>query len=456
MLQYITRRLLIALPTLFIISVVVFSLGQQLTRDPVMENGGQAFTATTNDPEAEAVFMATQAERLHVNQPNFYLGIHLNCLPDTLYKVYPQWRQNTMRTQALQCGAWQPVAEWHQAVAALIRTLEILPDSVKTPTLNQTISRIKTATDTALIATSLKEIENLRLPSANLDWTLQDLKNKLSGIAPRDGYGYPVLTWYGIPNQYHNWLTGKYSQELGSPWKKITYSLYVTLFINSISLVLSFLLGIPLGLFLGTSPRWDRWSKRPLMITYIIPMLLLGCLLRYLFATSGHGLYSTYIGGTGTSLYNPEQITLWRWFMTNQGRLLLPVLTITLHTMAFVALQMRSSVFSVARQDYIRTAYAKGLSKRRIVWRHIFINALFPIIVIFGAMIPGIIGGAIGTELIFGINGLGYSTYTAIMSKDYDVMMTIVLMISVLTISGSLLADILLAWVDPRIRRLER
>ncbi len=452
MLKYITRRLLIALPTLFIISVVVFLFGLQLTKDPVMENGGQSFTAATNDPEAEAVFMAQQAERLHVNLPPFYVGVHLNCLPDTLYKVYPQWRQNTMRTQALQCGAWQPVAEWHGAMAALIRAWEALPDSLRKTNVATSFSRLKTATDTAKITFFLKEIATGLPPDARTQGLLQELNNKLPGIVPRDGYGYPVLTWYGVPNQYHNWLTGKYSTELGSPWKKMAYPLRVTLFINVVALVLGFVLGIPLGLFLGTSPRWDRWTKRPLMVLYIIPLLLLGCILRYLFATSGHGFYSTYIGGTGTSLYNPEQASFGRWLVINQGRLLLPILTTTLHTMALIALQMRSSVLKVARQDYIRTAYAKGLPRYRIVQKHIFANALFPIIVLFGAMIPSIIGGAIGTELIFGINGLGYTSYDAILNKDYDVMMTIVLLVAVLTITGSLLADILLAWVDPRVK----
>lgn len=455
MLQYITRRLLIALPTLFIISVVVFLLGLQLTSDPVMENGGQAFTATTNDPEAEAVFMARQAERLHVNLPAFYIGIHPNCLPDTLYKVYPQWRKNTMRAQALQCGAWQPVVEWHQAIARLVRSVEALPDSLKTSDPVLPLNRLKTATDTADIIALLQELDRNLPAVAGIEQSMLHLKNKLPGIFPQNSYGYPVPVWYGVPNQYHNWLTGKYSYESGSPWKTIAYPLRVTLFINLVALLLGFLLAIPLGLFLGTSPRWDRWSKRALMITYVIPVLLLGCILRYLFATSGHGLYSSYIGGTGTSLYNPEQVSFSRWLVTNQGRLLLPILTITIHTMAFVALQMRSSVLSVARQDYIRTAYAKGLPKRRIVWRHIFANALFPIIVIFGAMIPGILGGAIGTELIFGINGLGYTTYDALLNRDYNVLMTIVLMVATLTITGSLLADILLAWVDPRVRRKE-
>ena len=453
MLQYILRRLLIAVPILFLVSVIVFLAGQQLQDDPFANKDAQPFTGSTNDPEAEAIYWANQAKILHIHSPNFYFNIALNCLPDTFYKVQPVWRKRVMRQMALQCGEWQPVADYQHALAQSIRVIEALPDSLVQRTLaNKTISLLKTATSAHVADTLLHALQKTVIAPASLAAETAELKRLLQNTNPKPGWGYPVFHWYGSQNQYHHWLTGQYSSENHSPWKILQYPLRVTLVIKFTAILLSFLIAIPLGLFLGTHERWDKVSKRVLMLFYIVPVLLIGCGLRYLFATPGYGFFSTYIGGIGTSVYNPETDHFWRWIVANQGRLLLPIVTVGLHTMAFTALQMRSGVLAVARQDFIRTARAKGLPQRMIVWRHILGNALFPIIVIFGSIFPSVLGGTILVELIFNIYGIGSVTYEAVLDQNYPVLMTVVMLAAALTILGSLVADILMAWVDPRVR----
>ncbi len=454
MLRYTLHRLLLAIPTLFIISVVVFLASQSLSSDLVATYGGTPYVGASSDPDAEATFMARQAANLHVDLPNFYFAISNNCLPDTFHKIQPAWRRRTMRTQALQCGSWAPVQHFHNTMAALIRALEALPDSlVRRTEANAAIATLKTSTDTALTAQYLGRLEQTVQPSYMSQRAVQDLRIALADIAPQDTWGYPVLRWYGTPNQYHNWLTRKYAHETSSPWKALAYPMRVTLFIKLSGLLLALLLAIPSGLYLGNSPRWDRWGKRSLMLLYVVPIVLIGCGLRYLFATPGHGLFSSYIGGVGTGLYNPDRSSFWQWVSTNFGRLLLPILTVGLHFFALVTLQMRSSTVSVLRQDYIRTARAKGVPVRRMLWRHVLPNAVFPILIIFGSMFPIVLGGALLVELIFSINGIGWATYDAVLTLDYPVLMTVVLLSAMLTIVGSLVADLLLAWADPRLRK---
>jgi peptide/nickel transport system permease protein len=106
----------------------------------------------------------------------------------------------------------------------------------------------------------------------------------------------------------------------------------------------------------------------------------------------------------------------------------------------------------VMREDYLRTAKAKGVPNWRIQWLHAVPNALFPIITIMGGLLPGAVSGSIIIESIFNINGLGHATVEAVLTGDYPVMMSIVLMTSVLTITGNLLVDLLYAWLDPRVR----
>lgn len=445
MFKYLIKRLIIAIPTLFLISVIVFLMGQYITDDPMAAHGGQSFSGATNDPDAESAYLMQQAHHLHMDKPNFYCAIGLTCLPDTLYKIQPVWRKNKMKKLALQCGDWIRVKEYETQLAASIRWIEALPDSLLQRTeVNKTISLLKTAT----IPVKCTQLIN-ELPSGA---PIDSLKSSLIHIYPTSGWGIPTLHWYGHNNQYHDWLTGKYARENNSPWKKIYYPLRVTLFIKIMALLLAFGVAIPIGLLLGNRPKWDKFSKYLLVLLYVSPVILIGCVLRYLFATPGHGWFSPFIGGIGTSVYNTEVSSFGTWIMANKGRLLLPIITVSMHTLAFIALQMRSGVIAVAQQDFIRTAQAKGLPNRNILWRHIFPNALFPIVVLFGNVLPSVLSGAVLVELIFNINGLGYATYEAILNQDFQVLMTIVLLTATVTIIGSLIADLLLSWLDPRVR----
>ena len=445
MLKYLIKRIIIAIPTLFLISVIVFLMGQSVTDDPMAAHGGQSFSGATNDPDAESAYLTQQAHHLHIDKPNFYCAIGLTCLPDTLYKIQPVWRKNKMKKLALQCGDWIRVKEYEAQLAASIRWIEALPDSLLQRTeVNKTISLLKTATNPVDCDRLIAE-----LPPGD---AINRLKNCLTGIYPTSGWGIPALHWYGLNNQYHDWLTAKYASENHSPWKKIYYPLRVTLFIKIMALLLAFGLAIPVGLILGNQPKWDKFSKYLLVLLYVSPVILIGCVLRYLFATPGQGWFSPFIGGVGTSVYNNQVSSFGTWIMANKGRLLLPIITVSVHTLVFIALQMRSGVISVAQQDFIRTAQAKGLPNRNILWRHIFPNALFPIVVLFGNLLPSVLSGAVLVELIFNINGLGYTTYDAILNQDFQVLMTIVLLTATVTIIGSLIADLLLSWLDPRVR----
>jgi peptide/nickel transport system permease protein len=227
----------------------------------------------------------------------------------------------------------------------------------------------------------------------------------------------------------------------------------VSLFINLTALVLALLLGILTGMWTTRLPqRKERVSSRVLILIYVVPVLLIACVLRYLFATPGHGLFSSWIGGVGPGIYDSERISFMAWVVANKGKLLLPIIALAIHFTALIALQMRTGMVAILKHDYIRTARAKGLSETAVYWRHAFPNALSPVITVMGMILPAAVSGAIVVEAVFNINGLGYTIIEAIQTGNYPVMMSIVMLAAVLTVVGSLLADICLAWLDPRIR----
>ena len=231
---------------------------------------------------------------------------------------------------------------------------------------------------------------------------------------------------------------------------KIIYPLRVTLFINIVAILLSLLLGVFAGVMIsGRQQKVDLIGKRLLVVIYVVPILVIGPLLRFLFATKGVGLYSPWIGGIGTSTYNPEVQSFVSWVVQNQGRLFLPILTLSTHLFALIALQMRTGMIGTLRLDYIRTARSKGLSENAIRWKHAFKNALFPVITIIGALLPFTVGGSLIVEAIFNINGLGHSILEAFFANDHTVLMSVVMLAAVLTVAGNLLSDILFAWINP-------
>ncbi len=141
----------------------------------------------------------------------------------------------------------------------------------------------------------------------------------------------------------------------------------------------------------------------------------------------------------------------WEIITLRAKHLALPLFCWTYASFAFLSRQMRGGMLSVLRQDFIRTARAKGVEAESVIWKHTFRNSLLPIITLFANVFPRMIAGSIVIELIFTIPGMGYTLYGGILSQDYPLVFTIVLMSAVLTMIGYLVADILYAVVDPRI-----
>ncbi len=132
--------------------------------------------------------------------------------------------------------------------------------------------------------------------------------------------------------------------------------------------------------------------------------------------------------------------------------LILPVGLSAFGGLAGLSRYMRSNMLEVIRQDYILTARAKGLRERTVIYKHALRNALLPVITILGLSVPGLIGGSVIFETIFAIPGMGQLFYMSVMSRDYPVVMGILLIGAVLTLLGNLLADVSYALADPRIR----
>jgi peptide/nickel transport system permease protein len=224
----------------------------------------------------------------------------------------------------------------------------------------------------------------------------------------------------------------------------------VTAWLNFFSIFLTYVIAIPLGVYSATHPQTfsDRAMTIVLFILYSLPSFWVGSILILLF-TGGLGF--NWFPSHGMSSMNSENLSAFAWLKDVIWHLTLPTVCLTYGGIAAISRFMRAGMLETIRQDYIRTARAKGLSEGVVVFKHALRNSLIPILTLLAYLLPSMFGGSIIIESIFSIDGLGKLMFDAILNRDYPVIMSEVFISGFLTLLGILLADISYAIVDPRI-----
>ena len=275
--------------------------------------------------------------------------------------------------------------------------------------------------------------------------------------------------WDGpLPVRYLYWLKSIFSPSLRGGFSTsilgsttiglIMQKLPVTLVLSGLSMLIAIGLSIPLGIYCSL----HQYSKTDYVITFFsffgmsIPVfcfaLVLMYFLSYRIAIFPMGELHSLFLSLGNNVVDFSQAPWFRRLLDYAWHLVLPVTVLVLFQIGRWLRYVRSSMLEVKRMDYIRTARAKGLSERKVIYKHIFRNGVLPLVTYFGLSFPGLVGGATITETIFAIPGLGRLTYDATMSQDVFVAMGTILFLSIFTALGSFIADILYAILDPRIR----
>jgi peptide/nickel transport system permease protein len=259
-----------------------------------------------------------------------------------------------------------------------------------------------------------------------------------------------------VHKQYLTWLTKFVTLDFGDAFAdgrkvkdKILERLPITLTINLLSLGLVLLIALPIGIMSATHQYsvLDRFTTIFVFVGYSMPSFWLALLLIYLL-----GVQWGVLPISGIQSLDVTGLTWWGRLMDKGEHLIMPVFVSAFGGLAGFSRYMRNNMLEVMRQDYVRTARAKGLSENVVVYKHALRNALMPVITILGLSLPGIIGGSVIMETVFGIPGMGQLLYQAVFSRDYNLAMGILVPAAVLTMIGNFLADIGYALVDPRVR----
>ena len=260
----------------------------------------------------------------------------------------------------------------------------------------------------------------------------------------------------GILPGFVTWAGKALGGDFGDSWKwtvpvveKFKDSVWISFIMGAVSFVLELLIAIPLGVIAATK----QYSKADYTITIValagisLPTFFFASLLKLLFSVK-LGWFEL----NGLVGRNYAQLSTLGKFGDRAWHLVLPIVTLVVISMGALMRYTRTNMLEVLNADYIRTARAKGLSESKVIYHHAFRNTLIPLVTIIGGSLPGLFAGALITETLYSIPGIGYVSYQSMIAGDIPFSMFYLTFLAVLTLLGNLISDILYAVVDPRVR----
>ena len=271
-----------------------------------------------------------------------------------------------------------------------------------------------------------------------------------------------IRAYYGfdkpIHTRYVQWLWKVLHLDLGTSyiyqdpvWDVIRSRFPVSIFLGLTGFLLSYLICIPLGVIKAVrhGSNFDVISSALVFMGYSVPGWALGTALLVLFG--GGSFWSLFpLGGFRPD--NWEYLSLWGKITGQLHHMFLPVVCYMIGSFATLTILSKNSLMENLGQDYVRTAFAKGLNERRVIFKHALRNSLIPLVTGLGNVISLILAGSFLIERVFNIDGMGYLGYTSVLQRDYPVALGILVISSMLMLIGNILSDIIYAVVDPRIR----
>ena len=260
----------------------------------------------------------------------------------------------------------------------------------------------------------------------------------------------------GIIGGYFSWLKEFFHGNFGDSWfytvpviEKFNDVVWLSFVMGLITMFFELIIAIPLGIIAATK----QYSKTDYVISILalafisLPTFFFIALLKLVFSVK-LGWFDLF----GLIGRNYELLSPWGQFLDKAHHLVLPIVTLVIISIGGLMRYTRTNMLEVLNADYIRTARAKGLSEKKVIYHHAFRNTLIPLVTIVGGSLPGLFAGALFTETMFSIPGIGYASYHAMVAGDIPFSMFYLAFLAILTLLGNLIADILYAVVDPRVR----
>jgi peptide/nickel transport system permease protein len=489
MFKYAIKRILTFMPMLIAISLLSFVISINAPGDPVerlSQTPGNEGSAEKQSV-ASKIIKEKKRKELGLDLPIFYFSITDLASCDTLYKVQDKYHKVNLEELTHQSGNWQAVSDYYSSLLQLQKshlkinakeivannsTLDLNAVNEATNQFGFEIGSLLETSDLELVANKFKTMNSLVSNNSFLNplsKALLDAQNSRADLLAKQTRWktyIPAINFYGTKNQYHLWLFGNGKERMGilrgdfgisytdsqpiqnKIWEKVKVSFWLAF----VSIFLAYLISIPIGIYSAyrKDSVADKGMSLVLFILYSMPSFFVGTLLLLQFANPDNLSWFPVSGIQDPTLFDPEW-GFWAKIKHRLPYLILPIITYTYGSFAFLSRIMRVGMIDIVNQDYIRTARAKGLGEKKVILKHALRNSLLPVITVFAAIFPMAIGGSIIIEVIFSLPGMGVEVYNAILNYDYPMIITVFTLSGFLTMIGYLVSDILYALVDPRI-----
>ena len=457
----ILSRLLQVFPSLIIISWILFFLGKCTPSDPLEKLTTQSLSG---DQVLQTDLYQSKynqlAKSIGYDLPLFYFSVVPRSYPDDLEQM-EKFERETFLHLLRQHPDVQFVRNYLNGLESFREELITAGKDWPATQRVRIFRQVKQFENHLDIDDNQRMIEALSAsyPELGKSESLASLSQILRGARKVKADFRPRFIWHGFHNQYHRWMVRLFQFDFGYSLRdgrpatsKIKEALKWTLLLNGLVLILAFVFSIILGTYQAAlaSPFWDRVISSLTYVFFAIPLFWLATLAVVFLTTNEYGAWTNIFPGVGVLNSYSGSSFISRFFQS-VPRLILPALCMILSMIAFLTRQMRSSVRGEMDKSYVQLLKTKGMARNKRVWRHIMPNALFPMITLFGSLIPFMFAGSLVIEYIFNIPGMGYLLMDSILFEDWNVVFTIVFLIALVTMVGLLVADILYHKIDPRI-----
>lgn len=476
MLKYTVKRILFFIPAVFFISVLSFMLIRAVPGDTVdfIIRSSTDETANRDSPENFKKKYREKAAELGTSLPAFYISLGQFSKPKELAYEWNPVRKEICEKLIDQTGNADASLAWYNQLERMDNAIQKFGSRSKDPQAVIDAGRISQAmlysADRMELNAKLDELSFiLETDSAHKAYTRQwiiDSRQALEKLetAQTNWKNYIPVLHFHAQSAYGIWLWGNGKNQKGIlrgdfgnsilDGKPVSSSmgerLGLTLLLSLISVILSYLIAVPLGLisavYQGTFI--EKGISTLTFLLFALPSFwVAGLSIIWLAGGDGLDWFSPYGAGEIVPGMSLAEILHERW-----KHFALPIFAWTYGGIAFITQQTKTAVLENMGQLFTRSAIARGLPFKTILFKHVLPNSLRPLITMLANILPGLIGGSVILETIFSLPGLGEWAYRAFLYRDFPVIMAVLFWSSLLTLSGYLISDILLAFTDPKIR----
>lgn len=390
-----------------------------------------AFRGVDTAVENEKIYDKVYRE-LNLDMPNFYFSIQPNHYPKTINQI------SDPKTKDLYSKLLKAGFSYKDIELAITQYKSKVSEAKKNNSNNELIE--------------LSKVYNYEHPEEHS--SLKSLESK-----PRRSIFWPTIQWNGFKNQYHYWLKNIFLNGFGisikdgkTAFQKVKKALTWTLSITLIDFFLSLFLGIFIGIFLSKNEngKWQRMLSQIMYFLFSIPIFWFATLMVVYFTTDDYGWWTNIFPSVAINIYPGK--TTFQQIIMNAEKLILPIMILTLHSLAFITRFVRRSVLDELNKPYALLAYSKGLTKHEVIKRHTLKNALIPLITVMAAAFANAFAGSLVLEVIFNIPGMGRLLISSMSSADWNVVFCITLLLSAVTIVSYIIADLFYVYANPKIK----